>query len=134
MYNEAVNLYPQGSEELIAKLRSTESLDKLLEIDKAPTKVILFEQSVLEQDYTTAASLVPDIEMIPERQNSILQSLIYSGDLTTALSLAKNNELKDIKEPILNWFKEYVNGSDLSDEEKAKQISDGENQINKELG
>ena len=134
MYQEALTLYPEGSEQLISKLRSEDNMAALLEIEQAPTKAILFEQAILEGDYATAGSIANEVSFVPERYDAVLKSLVYVEDVASAIELVKMNELTDKKESLNTWNKEFVNGSELADEEKAAKIKEVEELLNKELG
>lgn len=134
MYQDALDIYPKGAEELIATVRANDSMEVLLDLENVVSKPILFEQYILEENYAYAAPLILDIDFdIPERQESIIKSYIYTGDLELSLGYANRSEDPEMKAKVVGWHKDYVEKQELSDDEKKTQIEEGTTLINREM-
>lgn len=133
MYSEALDIYPKGAEELIARVRENDSLEVLLELEDVTSKPVLFEQYMLQENYAYAAALILDIDyQVPERQEDIVKAYIYTDDIVNASATAKTSEL-DLKAKMIEWYTDFVNKSELTDEEKKTKIADGTTVINREM-
>lgn len=133
MYQEALDIYPKGAEELIANVRANENMAVLLELKDVTSKPVLFEQYMLQEEYDFASQLILDIDyQLPERQESIVKAYIYTDDIVNASATAKTSEL-DLKGKMIEWYTDFVNKSEVPDAEKKTKIEDGTTLINREM-
>jgi len=118
-YDKALKADKDGAESVINYLDRRDNLEYVKNIE-SELPAIAFEKAVINKEYEQVISLKEQVKDTTKRQVNVVEALIKTGDIESAVEYAKVKELDDIKKTIEIYYQEYTKDTEVSKEDKEK--------------
>lgn len=120
-YDKALEIDPEGAETVVMFLEKQKQMDHIKEI-KTDLPPIQFEKAVLDKDYKTIVELKGSVRDTAVRQQNVIEALVLTGELETAVEYVKEKELEGQETTVRKYFNSYADTleAELTEEEVAK--------------
>lgn len=118
-FDRALDVYPDGAEELITHLRKKDNIHMVKNISST-LPPIAFEKAAQQKRYKRVLELKDKVEVTEPRQRQIAEALIMTGKLKDAVKYVKKNKMSNMKLDMEQHYNKYVQRSDVTAEQQAE--------------
>lgn len=121
-FDRALAIDPEGAETVVTYLEKRDELPQVLDMESelAPIK---FERAYLEEDYQTVVDLKGEIRDTERRQLYLVESLVKTGNIETAVEYVEEKGLEGLKKKVRKYYEDYQESiGNTASKEELKEV------------